>query len=125
MTEEMIPIVMFVSLALVFIALFWFRYKARSDLQQTVRSALERGVELSPELIDRLGAPKPPKHKDLRLGVIWMSLAMTLVLIAIANPGSDPDAFRGIMSGAALPFCVGGAYLLLWYFIGRKENDSA
>ena len=90
MVEELIPIVMFISLALVFIALFWFRYRSRADMQQTIRQALDKGIELSPDLIDRLGAPKPAANKDLRLGVIWMSLAVGLVLIAIINP--DPIA---------------------------------
>lgn len=118
----MIPIVMFISIALVFIALFWFRYRSRSEMQQTVRSALDKGVEISPELIDRLGAPKPPKHKDLRLGVIWMSLAVGLVLIGVAVP--EPEAFRGTLAGAALPFSIGGAYLLLWFFISRNDDEG-
>lgn len=121
MAEEMIPIVMFISIALVFVALFWFRYKSRSELQQTVRSALDRGVELSPEMIDRLGAPKQPKAKDLRLGVIWMSLAFALVLIGFAVP--EPEALRGTLAGAALPFSIGSAYLLLYTFVSRKEDD--
>ena len=125
MAEEMIPIVMFISIALIFIALFWFRYRSRSEIQQTVRSALDKGVELSPELIDRLGAPKPAKHKDLRLGAIWMSLAVGLLIIAFVNPGGEPEAFRGTLAGAAFPFSIGSAYLLLWAFIGRKEEESS
>ena len=125
MAEEMIPIVMFISIALVFIALFWFRYRSRAEMQQTVRNALDKGVEMSPELIDRLGAPKPSKHKDLRLGAIWMSLAIALLLIAFINPGGEPEAFRGTLAGAALPFSIGGAYLLLWYFISRKEDGAS
>ena len=125
MAEEMIPIVMFISIALVFIALFWFRYRSRSEMQQTVRNALDKGIEMSPELIDRLGAPRPRKHKDLRLGVIWMSLAVGLSLIAMVNPGDEPEAVRGILAGAALPFSIGGAYLLLWYFISRKDDEAS
>ena len=121
----MIPIVMFISIALVFIALFWFRYRSRSEMQQTVRNALDKGIEISPELIDRLGAPKPRKHKDLRLGAIWMSFAVGLILIAFVNPGGDADAFRGTLAGAALPFSIGGAYLLLWYFISRKADEAS
>ncbi len=125
MAEEMIPIVMFISIALIFISLFWFRYRSRSEMQQTVRNALDKGIELSPELIDRLGAPKPPKHKDLRLGAIWMSLAVGLILIAFVNPAGETEAFRGTLAGAAFPFSIGTAYLLLWAFIGRKENDAS
>ena len=43
MNEFMIPIVMFISIAVVFCVLFWFRYKQRSDMQQTFRAALEKG----------------------------------------------------------------------------------
>ena len=124
MVEEMIPIVMFISIAVVFIALFWFRYKSRVTLQETVRSALDKGIELSPEMIDRLGVQKQPRAKDLRLGVIWMSLAVALALIAIINPGSEPEAFRGIMAGAAFPFTIGCAYLLLYFMISSKEDSG-
>ena len=122
MVEELIPIVMFIMVGVVLVALFWFRYKARAELQQTVRNALERGVELSPELVDRLGAAKPPKGKDLRLGVIWMSLALALLLCGLAIP--EPDALRGILAAAAFPFSIGLAYLLLWTMVSRHDVDA-
>jgi uncharacterized protein DUF6249 len=106
-----VPIVMFVGMTVVFCALFWFRYKARNDMQATFRAALDKGQELTPEIIDRLGHPKAAKDKDLRLGVIWLSLAAGLVLIGFAVP--EPEAFRGLLAGAALPFCIGSAYLIL------------
>lgn len=108
---EWVPIVMFMGMTAVFIALFWFRYKARNDMQTTFRAALDKGQELTPEIIDRLGHPKAAKDKDLRLGVIWLSLAAGLVLIGFAVP--EPEAFRGLLAGAALPFCIGSAYLIL------------
>lgn len=118
----MIPIVMFIAIAVVFIALFWFRYKSRTQLQETIRIAMDKGIELSPDMIDRLGAPKQPKAKDLRLGVIWMSLAVALGLIALVNPGGEPEAVSGILAGAAFPFSIGSAYLLLFYLVSKKEE---
>ncbi len=122
----MIPIVMFLSIAVVFIALFWFRYKTRGDLQQTLRAAMDKGVELSPDLVDRLGAPKRQKAKDLRLGVIWMALAAGLIMIALIDPSGtgDPSAFRGTLAGAAFPFCIGAAYLLLYFLVSKKEESE-
>lgn len=117
MSEEMIPIIMFISIAVVLCVLFWFRYRARSDMQVTFRAALERGQELTPEVIDRLGHPKPSKDKDLRLGIIWLALAVGLVLVGIAV--QEPDAIRGTMAGAAFPLCIGIAYLILHKFTGR------
>jgi len=114
MEDTWVPIVLFLSMALVFCALFWFRYKARSEMQSTFRAALDKGQELSPEIIDRLGHPKAPKDKDLRYGIIWLSLAAALVLIGFAVP--EPEALRGTLAGAAFPFCIGVAYLILHKF---------
>lgn len=119
MNEELIPIVMFVGLTVVFCTLFWFRYRARREMQETLRVALEKGHELTPEIIDRLGHPKASKDKDLRLGVIWLSLAVGLVLIGFAVP--DADALRGLLAGAALPFAIGMAYLVLHRFTDRHQ----
>lgn len=119
MVEELIPIVMFISIAAVMIFLFWFRYKARNDMQATFRQALDKGQELTPEVIDRLGHPKPAKDKDFRLSVIWLSLAVALVLIGVAVP--DAEALRGLMAGAALPFCIGVAYMILHLFSKRED----
>ena len=116
---EWVPISMFLGLTIVICIFFWFRYRARSEMQQTFRMALDKGQELTPEVIDRLGHPKPSKDKDLRLGVIWISLAAGLVLIGFAVP--DADALRGLLAGAALPFAIGIAYLLLHTFTDRDQ----
>lgn len=114
---EWVPISMFVGLTVVISIFFWFRYRARSEMQQTFRMALEKGQELTPEVIDRLGHPKPSPDKDLRLGVIWLALAAGLVLIGFAVP--DEDALRGLLAGAALPFAIGLAYMILHRFTDR------
>ncbi len=115
----MIPIVMFAGLTIVFSLLVWFRYRARSDMQDTVRMALDKGVELSPEIIDRLGHPKAGKNRDLRLGTIWLSLAVALALIGVAV--GEPDAIRGTLAGAAFPLCIGAAYMILYRFGGDER----
>jgi len=116
---EWVPITMFLGLTVVICIFFWFRYRARSEMQQTFRMALDKGQELTPEVIDRLGHPKPSKDKDLRLGVIWLSLAVGLVLIGFAVP--DEDALRGLLAGAAFPFAIGVAYLILHRFTDRDQ----
>lgn len=114
---EWVPISMFLGLTIVISIFFWFRYRARSEMQQTFRLALDKGQELTPEVIDRLGHPKPSRDKDLRLGVIWLALAGGLVLIGFAVP--DEDALRGLLAGAALPFAIGLAYMILHRFTDR------
>ena len=119
MVEELIPIVMFIGLTVVFVALFWFRYRTRRDMQDTFRTALEKGQELTPEVIDRLGHPKPARDKDFRLGVIWLAIAVGLVLVGFAVPDHSGDALRGLLAGAAFPFAIGIAYMILNRFSDR------
>ena len=122
MAEELIPIVMFLSLAVVLIALFWFRWRARDGMQQTIRMALDKGHELTPEIIDRLGHPKAGKYKDLRLGIIWLAIAFGLALMSFAVGSFATEALHGTLAGAALPFAIGLGYLLIYFLTGKGEE---
>ena len=121
MAGEWVPIVMFAGLTVVVSLFFWFRSRGRGDMQQTIRSAIEQGQELSPEIIDRLGNPTPPKDKDLRLALIWLALAAGLALSGFFAPDPSGHAFPGAMAGAAFPLCIGVAYLIMWRFTGNER----
>lgn len=114
--ELMIPIVMFIGLTIVLSLVVWFRFRARSEMQQTIRMALDKGQELNAEIIDRLGHPKASKNRDLRLATIWLALAVGLALCGLAI--GEVDALRGTLAGAAFPLCIGLAYLINWRFAG-------
>ena len=88
-------------------------------MQQTIRLAIDKGLDLSPELIDHLGHPKAAKNKDLRLAFIWLAVAVGLALCGFAVPDPSGNALRGCLSGAAFPFAIGIAYLLIWRYAGR------
>jgi len=109
---------MFIGMTIVLCAVAWLRYKTKEGMQATFRAALDKGQELTPEVIDRLGHPKPAKDKDLRLGIIWVAVAIGLVAFGFGIPDEDDVAriFAGI---AALPMFLGVAYLLLHKFTNR------
>ena len=117
MAEEWIGLAAVVGPVLLIGLFFWLRFRSRRDMQETIRTALDKGQELTPELIERLGHPKEPKDKDMRLAVIWLAIAAGLVLIGFAIP--EPDALRGILAGAAFPFTIGIAYVILHNFTDR------
>jgi hypothetical protein len=120
--EDLIPIVMFISVAVVLIFLFWFRFRAREGMQQTIRQALDKGQELTPELIDRLGHPKAGKYKDLRLGIIWLAIAAGLALMAVAVGNFATEALHGTLASAALPAAIGLGYLVIYALTGKGEE---
>ena len=121
MAEELIPITMFLGLTVIIGLFFWFRYKSRGDMQETFRIAIDKGQELTPELIDRLGNPQPSKDKDVRLALIWLALAVGLVLCGLAVPDPTGYTLRGCLAGAAFPFAIGVAYLIMWRFTEREQ----
>ncbi len=112
MSEIWVPIVLFAGLTVVLTAAIWIRYKTRSDMQLTIRSAIDKGQELSPEIIDRLGNPKPHKDKDLRSALVAIAIAIGMCVFGYMIPEDEATAvFFGI---AAFPFFVGIAYLIMW-----------
>ena len=120
MTGEWIGFAAVVGPVILVAIFFWLRFRARSDMQVTVRAALDKGQDLSPELIDRLGQPKQPKDKDFRLGIIWLAIAVGLALIGLAVP--EEEAFRGTLAGAAFPFAIGVAYMILHKFADHEDD---
>ena len=119
--EALIPIVMFLALAGVFWIAYYYKFRSRQELQQTVRTALDKGNELTPELINRLGEPEPGPHSDLRKALVWLALGIGLALCGLAVPDPSGHALQGCLAGAAFPTMIGVAYLIMWQYGSRQS----
>ncbi len=118
MAGEWVPIIMFTGLTVIVSLFFWFRYQGRGDMLATIRAAIEKGQELSPEIIDRLGNPAKPRDNDLRLALIWLAIAAGMALCGVEVSHFAVEALYGLLAGAAFPVCIGVAYLIMWRFTG-------
>lgn len=105
---DWVPIVMFVVIGVVLCTYLYLRFRTRREVQETVRAAIERGQELTPEVLESLTGDGPGGQRDLRKGVIWLALAAALGILALAV--DEPD----VLGPAALPLMLGIAYLVLW-----------
>ncbi len=112
--DLLVPIVMFISLAVVFCFLFYFRYKNRAEIQTTVRHALQQGQQLTPELLEKLGQPVPSGDADLRRGAI--AIAIALGFSGLAFGIGEEDALGPMLGVASFPLLIGLAYLAFWWF---------
>jgi len=122
MEDTIVPVVMFLSAPVIIWVLVYFRFKAKAEFQQTVRLALEKGNELSPELMAHIGEPQPNEHRDLRRGLIW--LALSVGTVALAFGVDDEDALNVLLAVATFPFSIGIAFLIMWRFGSGQKNQS-
>lgn len=117
----LVPFAFFLLIGTVVWMVFHFRNKANAQLQETIRLAMDKGNELTPEMLDRLGNPKPHPAQDLRKGIVWVAVALGLALLGFFSPDPSGNAFKGMLAVAALPFMIGLAYLVMYKFSGNKE----
>jgi hypothetical protein len=116
-----IPITAFVVIGLVIFVITFFRYKSRLATQKTIRLALEKGNEMTPELLTSLIEPKHSVSGDLRRGLVSLSIGVGIGLFGYIL-GED-DAVRPMIGMSMFPVFIGIAYLILWR-LGQREKQS-
>ena len=116
--EDLVPIVLFLVIAVTYCAKYYFAHRTRQDVQSTVRVALERGDPLTAELLDRLVQPPTPKRTDLRRGVVGICLGIGLGVFGLVL--GEPEAVRPMLAVGMVPLLLGLAYLILWRLNGHK-----
>lgn len=118
--ETLIPI--FMMLAMVVAYIFWihFRHKTKLATQETLRLALDKGAELSPEFMKQLSDPEPAKDRDLRRGLIWIAIGLAFALLSAGIPA---EAATPILIGvAAFPILIGVAYMIMYRYGSKTES---
>ena len=121
MQEEIIalfiPMVSMVVVGLVIWAFFLYRHKTRTKVQETLQAALEKGAELTPELIDRMAGPIPGPDRDFRRGLIAIAIGLAFALFGLTL--DEEEAVRPLIAVGTFPFLVGVAYMIMWRYTER------
>jgi hypothetical protein len=112
MDGEYIPIVLFIVLGIVALGYFFWNHKNRQGIMDTVQKAIETGGEFSAELLEQLGAAVDPRVRDLRRGIIFLSLGVAGLLCSLFF--DDATVINGIRAGSMFPLLLGGGFLLVW-----------
>lgn len=112
----LIPLGFFLLIGLSLRMLLTFRAKRTREEQQTLRLALDKGVDLPPNLIEQLGAGQYHPQRDMRRGIVWIASALGLASLGFFAPDPTNNAFMGMLGVAAIPFCIGLAYLTMYHF---------
>ena len=108
----LVPIALFVMLAIVMVAYYYWNHKNRASIMQTVQKAIETGGELNPELLEQLGAAFNPRMRDMRRGIVFLSLGIAGLLCSLFF--NEPEVVNGIRAGSVFPLMLGLGFLLVW-----------
>lgn len=124
MEEVLVPLGFFAMIAAIVIVPRYLKSLERQKLQDTLRASIEKGAELPPEVIQALTrdvkAPPSP-YRDLRLGVIWLGLAIGFAALGFAVSFEEPDALYPMLGVAAFPGFIGLALIVLSVVARRKH----
>jgi len=117
--EEFIPIAFFIMIGAIVIVPNWLK-----EMQATLRSAIDKGQPLPPEVIDALSKEniKAPTTaaRDLRVGVILLAVSLGIALFGYMVSFAEMDAFYPIAGSAAVPGMIGLAFIILSIFNKNK-----
>jgi hypothetical protein len=78
MPETMVPIVLFLTIGAVIMLNFYFRYRTRQAIQLTVRTAIEQGQQLTPDVLEGLTDSMNSRNGDLRRGIISITIGVAI-----------------------------------------------
>ena len=122
--EVLIPLAPFIMIIAIVVVPAWLKSKERKEMQATLRSAIEKGQPLPPEVIDSLSKDniKPPATaaRDLRVGVILLAVSLGIAIFGYAVSFAEMDSFYPISGIAAIPGMIGLAFIVLSFFNKNK-----
>ena len=104
----------FVTVAAV--AGIWADYKKRQVALEPLRTAIERGQQLDPALVERLMAPERDAGINplyLRVGgIVLLSAGVGVVILAFLLNQVAPVSFYPVLGGGAVTLCVGAGLVV-------------
>ncbi len=114
-----VPIVSMAVIGLVLWAFFYYRYQNRTRVQETIQSALDKGNELTPDLLERMAGPRPHKDRDLRRGLVSIAIGVAFAIFGFLV--DDEEAIGPMIGVGMFPLFVGLAYIIMWR-LGQRET---
>jgi hypothetical protein len=115
-----IPIVAIVMGILCAIAAMYFRSKRQREEQETIRLAMEKGVDLPEDLFRRGNdvLANGGRGNALRRGIFWTMVGVSLFIALWVN-NNIRDAIWGI-----IPLAIGIGFLIYYRIMPKPEGEK-
>ena len=82
---------------------------------------MEKGNDMTPELLASLTEPKYDVSRDLRRGMVSVAIGIGVVIFGFMV--DEEEAIRPMIGIAMFPMFIGFAYLILWR-LGEREQKN-
>lgn len=119
MEPVLIVLIIFGSIASLFIAPRYFKSVERQKMADTLRVAIEKGQPLPIEVVEAMSsnvrstALPPSPQRDLRTGIIWLGIGVGFAALGFAISFEEPDALYPCLGLASFPVFIGLAFVAL------------
>lgn len=117
-----VDIIITIAIATVFVTFFMQvgRIMRVYAMHKTVREAMSRNSDLTPDLLDRIERDKGTSFGDGRIGIVLVAIAAAIIVFGLIE--GDANGIRETLEIAIFPLFVGAALLgRLWYLRRRGE----
>jgi len=120
MEDVLVPIVLFLMPVLIVLIVSLFNARKRTTVHETLRYALDKGQQLSPEMLEKMSLLTDPVRSDLRRGVLFLATGAAFAVLGMLISMEQAEAMTPMLGVAAFPIFIGIAYIGLWAF-GREK----
>jgi preprotein translocase subunit YajC len=117
--EIVVPVAVFATIVLVVWLIVNSVQKKRAEAFQTLRLAIEKGQEISPEAMAAIARMDSP-NRDMRLGIIFIAIALAFGAVAAIVGSESEEAVRPLLGIGVFPLFLGLAFIGLHFF----ANDA-
>lgn len=124
--EILIPLAPFAMVTAIIVVPAWLKSRERREMQATLRTAIEKGQPLPPEIIDAMTKNvkvAPTSLSDLRTGIIWLAVGAGLAALGFMVGFDEADAYHPMLGVASIPAIIGLAYIALSFFNPNKAKQ--
>ena len=120
--EIIVPTVFFGSIIGVVWLVSYFNSRKRLTIHETLRHAIDKGQELSPDLLEKMSLVTDPVRADLRRGVLFLAFGAAFAVLGTLIGMEESEAITPMLGVATFPIFMGIAYIGLWAFSRGKPE---
>lgn len=118
--EIIVPIAFFMTFPFCLFLLFYFKYRTNKEKQITLRTMVENGTNIPPEMFMEGKSRLTPIEKDRKNGIVYTLSSIGIILfLLVLNAGP-----KGLWSIGLIPLLMGIGNLINWKLASGDDQKE-